>query len=81
MKKEHPAPDLLTILAPPIRLVDWLEQVFEAKRKAGEAVPVEYMAWLDLWKQIRADGASEIDGSTPAQWEQLRMKMPKKAAA
>lgn len=30
--------DLLTIIAPPLRLVSWLEMVFENKRKKGEDI-------------------------------------------
>jgi hypothetical protein len=37
--------------------------------------------WLDLWREIRSDHKTEIDGATPAQWEQLRAKVSQKAAA
>jgi len=80
-QREIQPPDLLIVLAPPLRLVDWLEQVFEAKRKTGEPVPLEYVQWLDLWREIRSDHKTEIDGATPAQWEQLRAKVSQKAAA
>lgn len=35
--------DLLTIIAPPLRLISWLELVFENKRKKGEDVPENFV--------------------------------------
>lgn len=64
-------PDLLTILAPPIRLVDWLDKVFDDKARKGEPVPPEFVAYLETWKRIRAAGTSPIDGATPEQWAKL----------
>lgn len=74
-KSEHIAVDILTLLAPPIRLVDWLEQVFEQKRKKGEDVPENFTKWLERWKAIRADGPAVTDGMTQEEWEQLGQKV------
>lgn len=75
MKKDNIGADILTLLAPPIRLVDWLEQVFEQKHKKGEDVPQAYIKWLERWKAIRADGPALTDGMTQEEWEQLGEKV------
>jgi len=59
--------DLLTIIAPPLRLVAWLELVFEQKRKKGEDVPETFITWLERWQRIRSDLPAEIDGATEEQ--------------
>lgn len=67
--------DLLLHLAPPTRLIDWLERVFEDKRKQGQEVPAEYVEWLKTWADIRGDGQSAIDAATPAQWAAVGEKV------
>lgn len=66
------ASDILLILAPPVRLVNWLETVFEQKRKKGEEVPANFLAWLERWHEIRAGLPSKIDLLTAEEWEQLK---------
>lgn len=67
--------DLLTIIAPPMRLVAWLEMVFENKRKKGEEIPENFTVWLERWQRIRSDLPSSIDGATDAQWLELERKL------
>lgn len=75
MKSEHIAVDILTLLAPPIRLVDWLERVFEQKKKKGEDVPESFTQWLERWREIRLDGPAVTDGLTQEDWEQIGAKV------
>lgn len=49
-------------VAPPTSLLDWLDAVDSHKRKQGDSVPEEIMAWAQTWRDIRADGASAVDG-------------------
>lgn len=67
--------DLLTIIAPPVRLVAWLELVFENKRKKGEDVPANFIQWLERWQRIRSDLPAEIDGTTADEWIALERKL------
>lgn len=67
--------DTLLILAPPVRLVVWLEKVFEAKRKKGEVVPEQFERWMDRWQKIRSHLPSEIDVLTPAEWQEIHNKV------
>lgn len=69
--RPNPARDTLLILAPPVRLVAWLEKVFEAKRAKGEDVPENFTKWLERWKKIRAGMPSEIDVLTIEEWAQV----------
>lgn len=72
---ETPVSDLLLILAPPVRLVAWLETVFEQKRKAGAEVPDNFVKWLERWQRIRSDLPAEIDGATAEQWAAVERKV------
>lgn len=63
--------DTLLTLSPPIRLVNWLEQVFEQKRAAGEEVPETFTKWLERCQRIRSDLPSEIDDLTADDWQQI----------
>lgn len=64
--------DILFILAPPVRLVDYLERLFDAKTAKGEDVSTDWLKWLERWKVIRTDMASDIDMITPAEWIGLK---------
>lgn len=72
---ETPVSDLLLILAPPVRLVAWLETVFEQKRKAKTEVPENFIKWLERWQRIRSDLPAEIDGATAEQWAEVERKV------
>lgn len=65
------AHDTLLILAPPIALVEYLDRLWAAKRAKGEQPPEQWIRWLDRWKAIRADGASEIDYVTADEYAAL----------
>lgn len=49
-------------IAPPTSLLDWLDAVDSHKRRNGDSVPAEIMQWAQTWRDIRADGASVVDG-------------------
>lgn len=67
--------DLLTIIAPPLRLTIWLELVFDNKRAKGEEIPETFTNWLERWQRIRSDLPAEIDGTTEAEWLELERKI------
>lgn len=71
----HTAHDLLLTLAPPMRLVDWLEQVWAAKQAKGEPVPENFVKWLERWRTIRGELPSEIDHVTPEEWAAVGEKV------
>lgn len=64
--------DTLIMLAPPIKLVTWLESIFEAKRRKGEAIPEAYTAWLERWQRIRSDLPATTDVLTDEEWQELK---------
>ena len=64
-----PAHDILLTLAPPVRLVAWLEAVFERKRSKGEEIPPAFMEWLVRWDDIRQGLPSPVDVLTAEEWE------------
>ena len=68
--------DLLSFLAPPLALIDKLE--------ATPKLPEDIAAWVALWKAIRSDGPSEIDGVASEVYQQalivVEEKMDKKKA-
>ena len=68
--------DILLILAPPVRLVSWLETVFERKRERGEAIPPAFMEWLARWDDIRQGLPSPVDVLTVEEWEELEEIVP-----
>lgn len=70
-----PVSDLLLIIAPPLRLVAWLEMVFDNKRKKGEEIPENFTKWLERWQRIRSDLPCEIDGVSEEQWLELERKL------
>mgnify|MGYP001562244785 CR=1 FL=1 len=49
------AHDTLLILSPPVRLIIWLDRIFEAKRAKGEEVPEAFDKWLQRWIRIRCE--------------------------
>ena len=71
-----PAHDILLILAPPVRLVSWLETVFERKRERGEDIPAAFMEWLARWDDIRQGLPSPIDVLTVEEWAELEEIVP-----
>lgn len=54
--------DLLSILAPPLSLIDKLD--------AAPTLPPEIAAWVERWKAIRSDGPSPIDQVTPQAYQE-----------
>ncbi len=66
------ASDILTMLAPPIKFVVWIETIFEAKRRKGEAIPEAYTAWLERWRRIRSDLPAATDVLTDEEWQALK---------
>ena len=72
MTDNRAAIDALLILAPPVRLVIWLESVFDAKRAKGEEVPDQFVRWLDRWARIRQGLPSEIDVLLQQEWMDLK---------
>lgn len=68
----HEAHDILRVLAPPLRLVAWLEKVFEAKRNKGEMPPDEFIRWLWRWDVIRQGLPAVTDTVTPEAWDAIR---------
>lgn len=67
--------DLLLVIAPPLRMVAWLELVFENKRAKGEQIPEAFTKWLERWQRIRSDLPCDIDGATEEQWLELERKL------
>lgn len=61
---------ILSLLIPPIELINWLESVFDAKRNKGQHIPAVYTDWLDLVRCIRTDLPSELDTLTAEQWSE-----------
>lgn len=52
MKNNTPtlaAHDLLLILSPLLRLVDWLERVWADRQAKGQEVPESFVKWLKRW--------------------------------
>lgn len=70
------ARDILLILAPPVRIVAWLETIFERKRAKGEDIPVAFMEWLARWDDIRQGLPSPVDVLTVEEWEALKEIVP-----
>lgn len=69
---ETAAHDLLLQLAPPVRLVGWLEATFAQRRAKGDEIPAEYCKWLERWQRIRSDQPSEtVDYITAEEWAAL----------
>lgn len=62
--------DLLSFLAPPLALIDKLE--------ATPKLPDDLAAWVALWKAIRSDGPSEIDGTAPGVYQQALIVVEEK---
>lgn len=75
MNNATPVSDLLTIIAPPMRLVAWLEMVFDNKRKKGEDIPENFVKWLERWQRIRSDLPSEIDSISEQAFLDLEQKI------
>lgn len=71
--KPNAARDTLLILAPPVRLVAYLEKVFEAKRAKHEEIPDNFIVWVERWKKIRAGLPSEVDTITIEEWAQVEL--------
>jgi hypothetical protein len=64
------AHDTLSILLPPIDLIDYLDRLW-----SGRQPPAHWLRWLDRMRAIRADGASEIDYVSPAEWAEIGEKV------
>lgn len=62
------AHDILLILAPPTRLVDYLDRLWAAKQAKGEQTPEQWRRWLDRWKRIRSELGSDVDYVSDAEW-------------
>ena len=75
IKDPTPVSDLLLVIAPPIRLVEWLEKVFAQKAANGDAVPENFIKWLERWQRIRSDLPSEIDGLPIEKWAEVERKV------
>lgn len=69
------AHDTLLTLAPPMAMVDYLDRLWAAKQAKGEEPPEQWRRWLERWKRIRADGASDVDYVTPAEWAGVRERI------
>lgn len=67
----RPASDILCILAPPLRLVNWLDKVIPAREKKGETVPPEIKDWLDRWRDIRSHLPAVTDVLTDEEWNEI----------
>lgn len=74
-KDPTPVSDLLLILAPPIRLVEWMEKVFAQKTANGDPVPENFTKWLERWQRVRSDLPSEIDGLPVEKWAEVERKV------
>ena len=61
---------ILSLVAPPLSLISWLETIFDLKRKKGEKIPLVYTDWLDLVKCIRTDLPSELDTMVASDWQE-----------
>jgi hypothetical protein len=62
---------ILGLLAPPLRLVIYLEKMFAMKQGKGETVPEEFTEWMQRWADIRGDGMAVTDYLPDEVWEQL----------
>lgn len=58
-----------------MRMVAWLELVFENKRTKGEQIPEAFTKRLERWQRIRSDLPCDIDGATEEQWLELERKL------
>lgn len=64
--------DLLSILAPPLSLIDKLD--------AAPTLPPEIAAWVERWKAIRSDGPADIDQATPQAYQEALIVVEEKTA-
>lgn len=69
--------ELLAYLSPPIELLEHLER-YQAKGQLPQAIT----DWVQRWNDIRGDGPSQIDGTSPNKWAEVgRMVNREKVAA
>lgn len=66
----HAAHDTLSTILPPTGFVDYLDRLW-----AGRNPPEQWVRWLERCRAIRADGASEIDYVSAAEWAALGEKI------
>jgi hypothetical protein len=73
-----PAEEVFDRIAPPTRLLSWLDDVFKARRARGEEIPLVFTEWREAWAEIYRDKAAVTDGLTADDWVQLRklVKVP-----
>jgi hypothetical protein len=74
-----PAEEVFDRIAPPIRLLNWLDDVFKARRARGEEIPFVFTEWRQAWAEIYGDGPSPTDRLTTTEdWAELRklVKVP-----
>lgn len=65
-----PTHRILRLVVPSIELIDFLERLFENKRRKGETIPAVYSDWLALVKCIRTDLPNELDQMTMDDWQE-----------
>lgn len=63
--------EIMADLAPPIRLMNWLDKVFAAKRSKGEDIPPEFVRYMATWRAIRGDGPAITDSLSDAEWGEI----------
>lgn len=63
--------ELLALLAPPLELINSLEQLFAVREREGRPVSPQTLAWLVLWRDIRGDGKTAIDGVSKEVWAKV----------
>lgn len=70
----HEAHDILRVLAPPVRLVAWMEKEFERRRNKTppDMPPEEWIRWLWRWDAIRQGLPAVTDTVTPEAWDAIR---------
>jgi hypothetical protein len=66
---------ILHLLAPPIRLLNWLEKLIAAKEAKGEKVPEEFTEWMQRWVDIRGDGLAITDYLPDDVWAAIGEKV------
>jgi predicted RNase H-like nuclease len=74
-----PAEEVFDRIAPPIRLLDYLEKLFKFKTDKGEEIPFVFTEWMQTWAEIRGNGSAVTDTLTAEDWIEFR-KLVKVAA-
>jgi hypothetical protein len=64
--------DTLLLLAPSVRLLDFVEKKFAAMKQAGQDVPEKDTRWLATWRLIYSDQpAPVVDHLTDEEWSEI----------